>query len=142
MHSSAYMLFGIPCLVEKSPPRMLLLLSVLCVFEVMLDTSTHLTGLCRLSLKNTRQLIYLVRFFTRKCSTILAVSELFTLPACCCCTTSSGENSRALLGGQDVAPLFLPPRALKVLTVGGDSLFNCTFEAGVPFALLTADSDP
>ena len=49
-----------------------------------------------------------------------------------------GENSRALLGRQGFAPLFPPPRALKLLPVGTISFFNCTFEAGVPFALLTA----
>ena len=116
------MLSGIPGLLENSPPRTLLLLSVLCVFEVMLDTSTYLTGLCRLSLKNGRQLIFLGTFFTRKCCTILAVFPLFTLPAYGCFITSCRENTRALLGGQDVAPLFIPPRALKLYSVGGDSL--------------------
>ena len=60
------------------------------------------------------------------------------IPVSACVTASGGENSRALLGGQDFAPLFLSPRALKLLSVRGDSLFNGAFEAGVPFALLTA----
>ena len=82
-----------------------------------------------------------VRFFSGKCCTILAVFPLLTVPACGWFVTSGRENSRALLDGQDVAPLFLSPRALKLYSVGDDSFYKRELEAGVPFALLTADSD-
>ena len=135
------MLSGIPGLLKTSPPRTPLL-SVLVYLRYMLDTSTHLTGICAVShSKMVGSFSTWVRFFTRKCCKIRAVFPLFTSPACGGFTISGGQNTRALLGGQDVAPLFLPPRALKLYSVGGDVLFNCTFGTSVPFALLTADSD-
>ena len=100
--SSAYILSGVPgVLEEKSPLKtalLLLLLLMLCTFEVVLDTSTHSSGLTAASRSNMVGIISsVVRLFTHERRTFVLVFPLLCLPRSVLFATTGEEKARSLL---------------------------------------------